>query len=133
MEKRIWTKPQAVVENFEVTEYIAACGDVNTHYKFVCDATSLLIPGGRIWVETNGVEGLQTEADGAIAADTYRSSYMECSATHETDKSDVYLDGYLQSYVIPSMVKPVKIWTADDTNTHCTTKVDSSKWEETKS
>ena len=33
--KRVWCRPQTVVQKFEANEYVAACGDENKVYKFV--------------------------------------------------------------------------------------------------
>ena len=41
--KRVWCRPQTVVQKFEANEYVAACGDSGTVYKFTCDA------GGRTY------------------------------------------------------------------------------------
>ena len=132
MEKMTWTRPMATVEQFMPNEYIAACGDSGTHYKFVCNATSLIISGGYVWLETNGVDGLQQESTGGVPADTYRSTYSACSKTHVASQHDEYLDGYLVSYLLP-YARPVKVWTDGGTNTHCTTTIDMTDWEETKS
>ena len=35
--KRVWCRPQTVVQKFEANEYVAACGDSgNKVYKFTC-------------------------------------------------------------------------------------------------
>lgn len=38
MKKRVYTKPILESETFVPQSYIAACGDINKVYKFVCDA-----------------------------------------------------------------------------------------------
>ncbi len=38
MEKRIWSKPEMNEFVFAANEYVAACGDQNRVYKFICDA-----------------------------------------------------------------------------------------------
>ena len=34
MERRVWTRPLTEVQKFEANEYVAACHDQNTVYKF---------------------------------------------------------------------------------------------------
>lgn len=36
--KRVYEAPAVSLEQFAANEYIAACGDTGTVYKFVCDA-----------------------------------------------------------------------------------------------
>lgn len=38
MEKRTWIKPEMNELAFAANDYVAACGDSGTVYKFVCDA-----------------------------------------------------------------------------------------------
>lgn len=129
MEKRIWTKPQAVIEQFTVNEYIAACGDQNKVYKFKCDAGGFSI--GSVYQETNGVEGLQqiweSNPDTLLAP----FGYHACGSTHEAPTSDSFVDGY---FLTDFQWKPVIIWRGEDgNNIHCTTNLNINEWETAKS
>ena len=37
-----WVRPLTEVQNFVANEYVAACGDSGTTYKFTCNAPGLL-------------------------------------------------------------------------------------------
>ena len=53
MEGRVWRRPLTEVQKFEANEYVAACGDSGTTYKFKCDAGGG--ESGNVYLETNGV------------------------------------------------------------------------------
>lgn len=130
MERRTWTHPLTEVQKFEANEYVAACHDWNTVYKFTCDAG-----GGRsgnVYLETNGRPGLQTGWGG----DAFLSGYHACGITHEADTDDEFLDGY---YVTSDFwggphVTQVIVWRGPhNDNTHCTTNLNKDEWETAKS
>ena len=125
--KRKYERPWMVGEEFSPNEFIAACGDSNTVYKFKCDAGGGVVGNG--YLETNGQEGLQTGRGG----DKLLSGYKACGTTHEAQTTDDFLDGY---YVTGSgrNVTPVIVWRGPkNDNTHCTENLDMSTWETTKS
>ena len=125
--KRKYVRPWMVGEEFSPNEFIAACGDSNTVYKFKCDAGGGVV--GNVYLETNGQEGLQTGRGG----DKLLSGYKACGTTHEAQTTDDFLDGY---YVTGSgrNVTPVIVWRGPkNDNTHCTENLDMSTWETTKS
>ena len=125
--KRKYERPWMVGEEFSPNEFIAACGDSNTVYKFKCDAGGGVV--GDVYLETNGQEGLQTGRGG----DRYLSGYKACGTTHEAQTTDDFLDGY---YVTGRgrNVTPVIVWRGPkNDNTHCTENLDMSTWETTKS
>ena len=57
--KRVWCRPQTVVQKFEANEYVAACGDSGTVYKFTCDAGGG--KSGTVYLETNGRPGFRPD------------------------------------------------------------------------
>lgn len=125
--KRKYERPWMVGEEFSPNEFIAACGDSNTVYRFKCDAGGGVV--GNVYLETNGQEGLQTGKGG----DRYLSGYKACGTTHEAQTTDDFLDGY---YVTGRgrNVTPVIVWRGPkNDNTHCTENLDMSTWETTKS
>ena len=150
--RRQWEMPQAVVEQFAPSEYIAACGTINRVYYFDCDA-GVLNPGtaqetivqGYLIKETNGIEGLQ---DGSEGYDEFLSTntFNACGEKCEAKTTDIFLDGYYvpteyvtgtkTDYVVSDMSKvlPVVIWTGTSgTQGHATTKLNMSAWETAKS
>lgn len=124
--KRAYVRPLMECETFVANEYVAACGDSGTVYKFKCDAG-----GGRsghVYLETNGRPGLQTEGPNS---DRYLSSYHACGTTHEAESTDDFLDGY---YVANGNVTSVIVWRGPrNNNTHCTANLDMNTWETAKS
>lgn len=127
--KKNYTKPVIMAEEFIPQEYCANCsGDdyTKTTYKFVCDA------GGtssnfQVYQETNGQEGLQTAwNNGDEKLTSLFSSYSPCNESHtvevngkltEANLDAIFPKGYI---VNGDRVTPVRIWTADGTDIHCT-------------
>lgn len=134
--KKIYESPKAYVELFTPNEYVAACGDSGKTYKFTCDAGGGKI--GSVYLETNGIDGLQKNNGWGYEADTYLSNYHACGTTHNASSEDAFLKGY---YVTKSggwgggtKTTPVIVWRGpDNDNTHCTTNLDISSWETAKS
>lgn len=137
--KKEWINPITIVQKFAANEYVAACGDSGTVYKFTCDAGGGV--SGSVYEETNGIEGFQKEWEWIQTGeykyqgywqkpDDYRSSYHACGTTHEADSDSGFINGY---YVVGDKVTPVIIWTANNTNTHCTTNLDMNSWQTAKS
>lgn len=121
--KRAYVRPTMVGERFVANEYVAACGDKGTVYKFKCDAGGG--KSGEVYLETNGRKGFQP------LGDTYLSGYHAFGTTHDANTADVFLDGY---YVRGLTVTPVKVWRGEDgKNTHCTTNIHMENWEKAKS
>lgn len=130
--KKIWSRPLTVVQNFEANEYVAACGDKGTVYKFTCDASSggYFSEGGHVFLETNGQEGLQRNGTNP---DQELGSYHACDKTHEASTQDDFSLGYLTTYLYTNPQKVI-IWRGEDgNNIHCTTKLNMSEWETSKS
>lgn len=135
--KRAYNKPILESETFVPQTYIANCGDKGTIYKFTCDAGGG--ESGTVYLETNGIPGLQTGRGG----DQYLSGYHACGSTHEASSTDDFLDGYYvtEKYVgwwpfghTEKKTTPVIVWRGPhNDNTHCTTNLDQNSWETVKS
>lgn len=126
--KRAYVRPTMVGERFVANEYVAACGDSGTVYKFKCDAGGG--KSGNVYLETNGKPGFQ-EGFLGIGGDRYLSGYHACGITHDADTSDDFLDGY---YVRNGNVTQVKVWRGEKgDNTHCTENINMNTWETAKS
>ena len=70
MEKKIWTRPMAQVEQFMANEYVAAC------WKIKCN-----VPSGTGYYETNGRAGYQEGGRGQTGDDYIASGYG-CGTYH---------------------------------------------------
>lgn len=129
--KKIWSAPEAIAEQFAANEYVAACGDSGVVYKFKCTAGGG--KSGSVYLETNGVEGLQRNGQNA---DQYLSGYHACGTEHEAEHTDDFLDGYyvVDSFLGGSTITPVVVWRGPKgDNTHCTEVLDKNAWETAKS
>ena len=140
--KKEYVRPTMIGERFAPNEYVAACGDSGTTYLFKCDAGDGV--SGNVYLETNGVSGLQTTGQwiqtGDLPwqgywqeADKSLGGYHACGETHEADSKDSFLEGYYVPYG-SSKVTSVIVWrgTHND-NVHCTTNLDMNSWETAKS
>lgn len=133
MKKRVYAKPVLESETFVPQNYIAACGEENRVYKFVCDAN----PGG--WLEVGGVyreTGKQTGFQLLGPNKDERLSFLSyhpCSEIHYAPTNDEFIHGYLVGVDWPPEVQEVIIWTDGGTNVHCTKNVDMNSWTTVKS
>lgn len=139
MEGRVWRRPLTEVQKFEANEYVAACGDSGTTYKFKCDAGDGV--SGNVYLETNGVDGLQTRGEWVGSgwdghwqeADKSLGGYHACGTTHEADSDDNFLDGYYVPYWSDNVTKVI-VWRGPyNNNVHCTTNLNKDSWETAKS
>ena len=134
--KQVWSSPKTSFEQFVPQNYIAACGDSGTVYKFTCDAGGGT--SGSVYLETNGQEGLQKSG---ASRDSYLSTYHACNKYHEAESTDGFLDGYFvyeewswDSWSNEEKIMPVIVWRGENNdNTHCTAELDMNKWETAKS
>lgn len=136
MEKMTWTRPVAAVEQFMPNEYIAACGDNNVVYKFVCDAGS---KKNSYHVYLNGADGLPETVDDVdwSARSGYLKTFSPCGSTHEASTTEEFPAGYM--YRVDGWGDntgsriDVIVWTQGGTNTHCTSNLNIDSWETAKS
>ena len=141
MERKVWRRPLTEVQKFEANEYVATCGS-GTTYLFKCDAGGG--DSGSVYVESNGVEGLQTKREWVqtgsqwweghyVSADTSLGGYHACGTTHEADSEDDFLNGYYVPYRSGNVTKVI-IWRGPyNNNVHCTTNLNKDDWETAKS
>lgn len=140
MEKRIWTKPQAVVEQFMANEYVAACGDSGVVYKFNCNA-----PGGSLYyydVEDGKIDGIYS---GTGEAKLAGYSYSPCSKKHEAESTADFYDGFVDrngngkcdsgENAIIWLEWGTNWWTGEKEidNGHATAELNMNAWETAKS
>ena len=130
---REYVKPMMDSEVFAANEYCSACGDSGTTYLFKCDAGGG--ESGNVYVESNGVEGLQTRREWVGGwgghwqeADRSLGGYHACGTTHEADSDGDFLNGYYVPYWSDDVTKVI-IWRGPrNDNTHCTTNLDKNSW-----
>lgn len=147
MKQQVWSSPKTAFEEFVPQVYCKNCSaDDNTKYvyNFTCDAgASGLFVTNTVYLETNGISGLQISGD---SKDTRQStSYGPCGATHTVEvmgklteeslnqifpKGWVYKNGYSDH---SDEAEEVRVWTANGTNTHCTTALDIDDFQLAKS
>lgn len=130
--KRRYERPSAYIEEFTPNEYVAACGDSGTVYKFTCDAGGG--DSGKVWLETNGKPGLQQEGGKHYKEDKELGGYHACGTTHEADSTDDFLEGYYKRYGLFSSPQKVIVWRGPKgDNIHCTTNLNKDTWGTAKS
>lgn len=125
--KKRYERPSAYIEEFTPNEYVAACGDHGKVYKFECNA------GQRnkqynVYYYDNGRKKYLTRSV------WFGNYYHPCGETHEAEEDTGFISGYIDDQSTWQDEKiPVVIWTNNGTDVHCTTKLDMSTWETTKS
>lgn len=123
--RKEWVRPVTMVQNFVANEYVAACGDSGTTYKFECNAgdKGLWTYPYKVYVDYNG--------DGNYV---YRNMYHACGETHVAESDSGFYKGYMDdTRTSGNDMIPVIVWTDNDRDTHCTTELDMSSWETAKS
>lgn len=132
--KKAYIKPVLESETFVPQCYCNQCGVHGQKVYFECNASHLIGgAGGVVYLETNNTPGLQLP-DRHDNADTKLSSYTPCSEKHITDRTDVFLKGYISWGLVERLATPVLIWRGiDGQNTHCTTNLKIDEWETVKS
>lgn len=131
MEKQKWVRPQAIVQEFVANEYVAACGDSGTVYKFECDA-----PGGPLYYYPNGdgtIDGVYNGQDNATLLGVF---YHPCGATHEANATNPFYDGFVDRNLNGKYDEGegVIVWRGPNNNNgHATKNLDMSSWETAKS
>lgn len=128
---RNWERPMAVVDAFVANEFVSACGDKGTIYKFTCDA-----PGGCLYYypESDG------KIDGQHNSKNYHRllscDYHPCDAKHEASKIDDFYDGFVDYNWNGKQDRDegVIVWRGEHHNNgHATTQLDMNNWETAKS
>ena len=128
--RKEWMEPVIEVQEFVANEYVAACGDSGTVYKFTCNA-----PGGWLYY--------YPESDGQIDGNYTGSGsqkrigpYHPCGATHEASVTDAFYDGFVDYNWNRKQDsgEGVIVWRgSNNKNGHATTNLDINSWETAKS
>lgn len=135
--KRTYVRPTMVGERFVANEYVAACGESGTVYKFKCDAGD---DWGGYSVYLNGKDEVAGTDDdifwcGGPKAVRGSRTYTKCGDTHEAEDNNDFYKGYIKrmNWMGVWSTKEVIVWTDNGRNTHCTTNLKMSEWETAKS
>ena len=129
MERKVWRRPRTEVQKFEANEYVAACHDWNTVYKFKCDAGGGA--SGNVYQDTNGNGEYDFLVDKELTG-WILQSYHACGKEHEAPTDDEFFHGFYRPFGTLNY-QQVIIWTDGGTNIHCTTNLNQDSWETAKS
>ena len=127
--KKRYERPSAYIEEFTPNEYVAACGDSGTIYKFRCNAGKKSHYYNVYYMNGNKKTYLAAQKWG-VKFDYYHP----CDKTHEAESNSGFIQGYIDDQNTREDEKiPVYIWTEGGTNVHCTTDLNMKDWETAKS
>lgn len=128
--KQVWSSPKTSFEQFVPQNYIAACGDTERVYKFVCDA-----PAGNLYYYKTGdgkIDGYYTGRGSA----TLLGSYHPCDEKHEASTTDSFYDGFVdynKNKRCDSGEECI-VWRGPwNNNGHSTAQLNMNEWEVAKS
>ncbi len=125
--KRRYERPSAYIEEFTPNEYVAACGDNGTVYKFVCNAGEKKKKYDVYYYDQNNRKTY-------LVSKEWGRYYHPCKTTHEAKENTGFINGFIDDQKTPEDEKiQVVIWTNNGTNVHCTTELDMSTWQTAKS
>ncbi len=127
--KKTWEEPKIMVQKFIPNEYVATCGASGVVYNFECNAGK---PYKHYAVK---------DANGKVA--TISGSYMDgvwhyyspCGEKHQAESNSGFLTGYHLDDPSTRTDENIKviIWTQNNTDVHCTTRLDMNEWTTAKS
>lgn len=141
--KKVWSEPKIVVQKFVANEYIAACGDENKVYKFVCDAPE----GSLYFYDTDVDENINGDytgnkgswifgGDAKLIEGLAGLGYNPCGATHDASIKDDFYEGFIDynNNLIHDEGESVIVWRGPNNNNgHATTKLNMNSWQTAKS
>lgn len=136
---RNWERPMVVVDAFVANEFVSACGESGVVYNFECNAGE----------EYKRYDVFTADGRNLTPGNGYRKggSYHPCHKTHQAEEDSGFIKGFMvdndgndqltdktwwgQTYEYPKT--DVIIWTNNNTNVHCTTKLNMKEWSTAKS
>ena len=128
--RKEWMEPVIEVQEFVANEYVAACGDGGTVYKFECTA-----PGGWLYYYPKS----DGQIDGIYSGSGDKKligPYSPCNIKEEASVTDEFYDGFID-YNWNRKQDPgegVIVWRGPNNDDgHATAKLDMSSWETAKS
>lgn len=135
MKKRVYAKPILESETFIPQTYCKVCANDGIHVKYLFECNAGDRRGGYS-VYLNGPDGIAHTKDdifwcGGRDAVRGNRTYGKCGETHEAEDNNDFFPGYITKK--GSSAINVIVWTANGTNTHCTTKLNKDEWDTAKS
>lgn len=127
--KKRYERPSAYIEEFTPNEYVAACGDKGTIYKFECNAGTKK--------ENSQYHYRVTDENGNLIT----SNYEPCGETHQASAEDEFIIGYIDDKDTRQTDEHIKVyiwrpWVQDPwlrKDTHCTLDLSKNNWQTNKS
>ena len=129
--RKKWNDPQIVGQEFLPNEYVAACGEENKVYKFVCDA-----PAGTLYYYPTSDGNIDGNYNGSGWAREKLGKYHPCSATHEASVTNAFYDGFVDynRNLRHDDGEGVIVWRGPNgRNGHATKNLDMNSWVTAKS
>lgn len=128
--RKEWMEPVIEVQEFVANEYVAACGDSGTVYKFECNA-----PRGSLYYYPKGDGQIDGKYEGS-GRQSFLGNYHPCGAKHDASVTDAFYDGFVD-YNNNRRRDPdegVIVWLGPWNNDgHATTKLNMNSWATAKS
>lgn len=122
--KKRWEEPRILVQKFMPNEYVAACGEVNKVFNFVCDAGGGT--PGTVYEDSNNNGKLDLHDEPLTGR--ILPTYHACGETHSAPTNDEFIKGFYLPNSDPFKATKVIIWTDGGTNIHCTTNLKKDEW-----
>lgn len=129
--KKRWEEPMILVQQFVANEYVAACGDENKVYQFVCDA-----PAGFLYYYPSTDGKIDGENTGAWWRRQLLGDYHPCDAKHEASVTSEFYDGFVDYNYNGwhDEGEGVIVWLGKDgDNGHATKNLNMNSWTTSKS
>ena len=135
--KAVYESPKMMIQTFVPDEYVAACGDSGVVYNFKCNAGD---KNHEYAVYTYNKRGRKEYLKIGSGWDShtingYDYYYHPCGVTHKAESDSGFLTGYYMDDMSTRKDDkiPVTVWTAYNTDVHCTKELDMDSWETAKS
>lgn len=128
--RKEWMEPVIEVQEFVANEYVAACEDSGTFYKFTCNAH-----GGWLYYYPKSDGQIDGNYTGS-GSQKLIGSYHPCGATHEASVTDTFYDGFVDYNwnIKQDPGEGVIVWRGpNNKNGHATINLDINSWETAKS
>lgn len=130
--KKGYVAPTMVCEEFAANEYVAACGDSGTVYKFECNAGA----GTLYYYNKRNSDGKIDGVYEGNGSPSFLGSFSPCPAAHEAESTTGFYDGFIDynKNGDHDAGEGVIVWRGPyGYNGHATANLDMSKWETAKS
>ncbi len=128
--KKEYTSPLIICEEFQVDEYVAACGDSGTVYNFECNAG---LADKKYAIKDSYNRPVTIAGKLMDGSNRY---FHPCGKTHQASVDSEFIRGYHIDDIGTRYTDEnigVVVWVDNAKGIHCTTELDIDSWETTKS